>query len=146
MSTFGQQGCSQQPEQENYGIIFTGSQVPVPLPNEMGMIRQPIRVRSEPLRHAVMTDKLMQLDVPPSSALPSRDLPPQSRIDYRRMCEVQHSVRCKNVGLVDAESSVMVEFQIDGISIDQIVNEQSIGRPRRHTSASLPSRSPVHRA
>jgi hypothetical protein len=53
----------------------------------------------------------------------------------------------KGVGLLDAESAVVVEFQTDRISVYQAsVKEQSIGRLRRHRSASQPSRSPVHRA
>ena len=28
------------------------------------------------------------------------------RIDYRRLCEVEHNVRCKDVGLVDIDSMI----------------------------------------
>ena len=31
-------------------------------------------------------------------------LPLQARIDYHRLCEVEHNVRCKDVGLVDVNS------------------------------------------
>ena len=35
---------------------------------------------------------------------PSAVLAPQSRVDYRRLCEIEHNVRCKDVGLVDIDS------------------------------------------
>lgn len=83
MSTLGFRGCSKQPDQENYGIIFTGSQPPPLVPGETGMTKQPIRV---------------------ISAHPSDVIPSQARIDYRRLCEVEHNVRCKDLGLVDVDS------------------------------------------
>lgn len=83
MSTLGLQGCSQQPDQENYDAIYTGSQ-PSPLsPGETGITKQPIWV---------------------NAAHPSSVFPPQARIDYRRLCEIEHNVRCKDGGLVDIDS------------------------------------------
>ena len=35
---------------------------------------------------------------------PSMALPPQVRIDYRRLCEIEHTVCCRNIGLVDVDS------------------------------------------
>ena len=35
---------------------------------------------------------------------PSAVLPVQARIDYRRLCEIEHNIRCKDVGLVDIDS------------------------------------------
>ena len=37
---------------------------------------------------------------------PSAALPLQARIDYRRLCEVEHNIRCKDVGLVDIDSMI----------------------------------------
>lgn len=39
-----------------------------------------------------------------NAAHPSSVIPSQARIDYRRLCEVEHNVRCKDVGLVDIDS------------------------------------------
>lgn len=35
---------------------------------------------------------------------PSMVFPTQARIDYRRLVEVEHNVRCKDVELVDVDS------------------------------------------
>ncbi len=39
-----------------------------------------------------------------NAAHPSSVIPSQARIDYRRLCEVEHNVRCQDVGLVDIDS------------------------------------------
>ena len=35
---------------------------------------------------------------------PSDVIPSLARVDYRRLCEIEHNVRCKEVGLVDVDS------------------------------------------
>jgi hypothetical protein len=48
---------------------------------------------------------------PPTSELPSLELPSQCRVDYRRLCEVEHNVCCRNIGLVRSESlSILEEY------------------------------------
>lgn len=39
-----------------------------------------------------------------NAAHPSTVLPVQARIDYRRLCEVEHAVRVQDVGLVNVDS------------------------------------------
>lgn len=57
---------------------------------------------------------------------PSSVLPPQVRIDYRRLCEVEHNVRCKDVGLVDLDSmtSLLSHLQPCRISREQFDDEE----------------------
>lgn len=43
------------------------------------------------------------LPIPPFSKLPSETLPSQSRVDYRRLCEVEHNVCCRNIGLISKD-------------------------------------------
>ncbi|MCJ1280515.1 hypothetical protein MMC21_008344 [Puttea exsequens] len=83
ISTFSLLGSLAHPDPHNYGIIHTGTSPPAPITNETGMTKPPIRV---------------------IAAHPSTALPPQARIDYRRLCEVEHNVACKDVGLVDVDS------------------------------------------
>jgi len=83
VTTLDLKGCSEQPDQENYGIIFTGSQLPPLIPGETGMTKPPIQV---------------------NATHPSNVIPRQARIDYRRLCEIEHNVHCKDVGLVDIDS------------------------------------------
>lgn len=44
---------------------------------------------------------------------PSNVLPVQARIDYRRLCEVEHNVCCKDVGLVDVDSTARLLEQLE---------------------------------
>lgn len=41
--------------------------------------------------------------IPPYSQLPSKMLPSQSRVDYRRLCEVEYNVCCRNIGLISRD-------------------------------------------
>ncbi|KAK2804116.1 hypothetical protein FQN50_006744 [Emmonsiellopsis sp. PD_5] len=104
ISTFNRQGCSHQPDQANYGIIFTGDTAPLPLPGELGMTEPPLRIHTQRLiRPASLQMRLNEPSIEPWE-LPSAHLPCESRIDYRRWCEVEHNIRCRNVGMLDHES------------------------------------------
>ncbi|KAL4861234.1 hypothetical protein BDV12DRAFT_204224 [Aspergillus spectabilis] len=112
VSTFNQTGCSRQQDQSNYGIVFTGHmrQVPGPLPGERSMVYPPLYIKpanppSVPTSTLLGTLKTDIPPVPPYSALPGMELPPESRVDYRRLCEVEYNVCCRNIGLVYHESS-----------------------------------------
>ena len=88
ISTFKLTGCANQPDQENYGVIYTGSLPPdlllgEKLPGEGGMTKSAVKVEA---------------------SHPSMVLPSQARIDYRRLVEVEHGVRARNVGLVGMDS------------------------------------------
>ena len=72
------------------------------------MTRQPISVRRLPPRYPPITSKIQMSDIPPVSELPTRDLPPTARLDYRRLCEVEHNVRSKNIGLVDEQNTKLL--------------------------------------
>lgn len=111
VSTFNSHGCSQQRDQENYGIIYSGDFRPASLPGETGMVYPPLRVEVVPPlgeewwpRTKDMRKRPAPPIPPPNMIFPSKDLPCQSRVDYRRLCEVEHSIRCRNIGLVDGES------------------------------------------
>ncbi|KAK2757516.1 hypothetical protein FQN53_008443 [Emmonsiellopsis sp. PD_33] len=104
ISTFNRQGCSQQPDQANYGIIFTGDTAPLALPGELGMTEPPLRIQTQRLiRPASLQMRLNEPSIEPWE-LPSTHLPCESRVDYRRWYEVEHNIRCRNVGMLDHES------------------------------------------
>ena len=104
MSTFSGQGCIQQPDQHNYGTIVHEGEDPDPLPHETGMTQPPLYIQSVPKKEGFATRKPANLDLLDPSAIPTGPLPPRSRVDYRRFCEVEFNVRCQNVGLVDLSS------------------------------------------
>ena len=104
ISTFSGKGCSQQPDQENYGIIVLEGSDRDTLPFENGMRRPPLYIQKVAKKDSFATSKLADLDIAPPSALPTGPLPLHSRVDYRRFCEVELNVRCQNVGLVNASS------------------------------------------
>lgn len=47
--------------------------------------------------------------IPPYSELPSKTLLSQARVDYRRLCEVEHNVRCSNICLVSGDCLKILE-------------------------------------
>jgi hypothetical protein len=112
ISSFNDQGCSQQQDRQNYGVIFTGERSQTAdFVGEAGMIHPAIYIAPmapEPWPHKV----LLMTDVPPAppnSKLPSLELPAQCRIDYRRLCEVEHNVCSRNIGMVSRESLNILE-------------------------------------
>ncbi|KAL2870132.1 uncharacterized protein BJX67DRAFT_307811 [Aspergillus lucknowensis] len=110
ISTFNGLGCSQQQDQQSYGIVFTGDPLQAPhlLPGETEMIHPPLYI--EPMAPKPWRNNsggLTKTDVPPvpsNSELPSLELPTLCRIDYRRICEVEYNVCCRNIGMVSSES------------------------------------------
>ena len=98
ISTLQRQGCTWQPDQQNYGIAFTCEQVPLQLPGERGMVKPPIQLTFFP-------SDTSGLKVPYklNTEHPSKLLPSEARIDYRRICEVEHGIRCKDAGFVIEE-------------------------------------------
>ncbi|KAL3461155.1 hypothetical protein BJX64DRAFT_261409 [Aspergillus heterothallicus] len=112
ISSFNGQGCSQQQDRQNYGVISTGDRSQVPnLAGETRIIHPPVYIAPmapKPWPHEVH----LKTDVPPAppnSELPSLELPAHCRIDYRRLCEVEHNVCSRNIGLVCRESLHVLE-------------------------------------
>jgi hypothetical protein len=112
ISSFNDQGCSQQQDRQNYGVICTGERSQTAdFVGETGMIYPAIYIAPiapKPWPHKV----LLMTDVPPAppnSELPSLELPAQCRIDYRRLCEVEHNVCSRNIGIVSRESLNILE-------------------------------------
>ncbi|KAI9804621.1 MAG: hypothetical protein M1833_006695 [Piccolia ochrophora] len=79
VSTMHSRGSADQPDQENYGIMYLGTARPKALAGEFRMSKQPIHVE-------------------PSD--PAFTLPTATRIDYRRLCEVEHGVEVEPLGTV----------------------------------------------
>ncbi|KAL2828809.1 hypothetical protein BJY01DRAFT_255254 [Aspergillus pseudoustus] len=112
LSSFNNQGCSQQLDQQNYGVISTGDRSQTAnLPRETGMIHPAVYIA--PMAPKLWPHKVLpMMDVPPAppnSELPSLEVPAQCRIDYRRLCEVEHNVCSRNIGMVCRESLNILE-------------------------------------
>ncbi|KAL2818056.1 hypothetical protein BJX63DRAFT_82899 [Aspergillus granulosus] len=112
ISSFNGDGCSQQQDQQNYGAIFTGDR------SQAANLLGTTEMRYPPVSVAPMAPKpwphkvLLMTDVPPAppnSELPSLELPAHCQIDYRRLCEVEHNVCSRNIGLVCRESLNILE-------------------------------------
>jgi hypothetical protein len=76
-------GCSTQVDQDQFAILHSSKEIPIPLEKETGMVLGPIRMKPE---H-------------PSTALPT-----SSRIHFGRAYAIDHDVPVKSLGLVHAES------------------------------------------
>ena len=50
---------------------------------------------------------------------PSNVIPSQARVDYRRLCEIEHNVRCKDVGLVDVDSMTHLLAHLEPCRVDR---------------------------
>lgn len=68
------------------------------------MTRSVLCIHETPQRGSALTSKLQLQDVPRPALLPTGPLPSRARIDYRRWCEIEFSVYCRNIGLVDANA------------------------------------------
>ncbi|KAJ0421308.1 hypothetical protein BJY00DRAFT_282494 [Aspergillus carlsbadensis] len=127
ISSFNGHGCSKQQDQRSYGVIHTGdlSQASS-LSGERGIIYPPISIASVapkpwPREVRLLTDVP---PAPPTSELPSLELPAGCRVDYRRLCEVQHNVCSRNIGLVCSESLKILE----GYAASAGLTSQHLGR------------------
>jgi hypothetical protein len=127
ISSFNDRGCSQQQDQQSYGVIYTGNiSQAANLPEERGMIQPPVYIASvapKPWPREV----LLKTDVPPAplnSELPSLELPARCRLDYRRLCEVEHNVCSWHIGLVCSESLKVLEEYAASVGLAS----QSLGR------------------
>ncbi|GLA93411.1 hypothetical protein AtubIFM61612_010607 [Aspergillus tubingensis] len=85
-------GCSDQPDQELYAILYSSKYIPDPLPEETRMNSQPIRLKLEQL----------------STVLPST-----ARVHFGRVYEIKHDVELNNVGLVHGSSMDILSSQFE---------------------------------
>ncbi|OJI80216.1 hypothetical protein ASPTUDRAFT_78354 [Aspergillus tubingensis CBS 134.48] len=90
--TYSGRGCSDQPDQELYAIIYSSKYIPDPLPEETRMNSQPIRLKLEQL----------------STVLPST-----ARVHFGRVYEIKHDVESNNVGLVHGSSMDILSSQFE---------------------------------
>lgn len=107
ISTFASEGMRHQPDQHNYGMIYSGNEswTPMMLSDEDKMIYPALHVPAVPIRDWPNPSKKGEgLPDPPYDRLPTHDLLDNSRVDYRRVCIVQFNVRVRNVGILDKAS------------------------------------------
>lgn len=82
IQTYNGRGCIDQVGKEFFGIIYTSTTAPTPMTGEEKMTKTPIRLNA---RH------------------PADSLHESSRINYSKLYRVDHSVRVKDLGLVDID-------------------------------------------
>ncbi|GAQ45641.1 hypothetical protein An12g08700 [Aspergillus niger] len=92
INTYSGRGCSDQPDQELYAILYSSKYIPDPLPEETRMNSQPIRLKLEQL----------------STVLPST-----ARVHFGRVYEIKHDVELNNVGLVHGSSMDILSSQFE---------------------------------